>query len=71
MGIEVDRHQGPPGESEIITLMRAEGLPPHGWVMPRATPMAGTSTAMKRCYALSGMCGRPHASSVDVAEGRQ
>src|SRR6266702_5919513 len=32
MGIVVDRHQGPPlGENEIIALMRAEGLSPHGW----------------------------------------
>ena len=32
MSIMVDRHQGPPpGENEIIALMRAEGLAPHAW----------------------------------------
>ena len=32
MGIVIDRHQGPPlDENEIIALMRAEGLVPHGW----------------------------------------
>jgi hypothetical protein len=32
MGIVVDRHRGPPpGEDEIIALMGAEGLAPHGW----------------------------------------
>ena len=32
MSIVVDRHQGPPlDENEIIALMRADGLAPHGW----------------------------------------
>jgi quercetin dioxygenase-like cupin family protein len=32
MGIVVDRHEGPTrDEKEIIALMRAEGLAPHGW----------------------------------------
>lgn len=32
MGIMVDRDQGPPpGEGEIIALMRTEGLAPHAW----------------------------------------
>jgi quercetin dioxygenase-like cupin family protein len=32
MGFVVDRHQGAPmGETEIIELMRADGLAPHGW----------------------------------------
>jgi quercetin dioxygenase-like cupin family protein len=32
MGVEISRHRGaPPGESEIIARMRAEGLAPHGW----------------------------------------
>ncbi len=32
MGIVVERHHGaPPGEDEIVALLRAEGLAPHGW----------------------------------------
>lgn len=32
MGIVVDRHQGPPpGEDDIIAMMRADGLAPHAW----------------------------------------
>jgi hypothetical protein len=32
MCIVVDRHQGPPpGEDDIIAMMRAEGLAPHAW----------------------------------------
>jgi hypothetical protein len=32
MGIVVDQHQGlPPGEDDIIAMMRADGLSPHAW----------------------------------------
>jgi hypothetical protein len=32
VGIVAGRHQGPPpGENDIITMMRAEGLAPHAW----------------------------------------
>src|SRR5262249_62166148 len=32
MGFVIDRRQGPPpGENEVIALMRDEGLSPHGW----------------------------------------
>ncbi len=32
MGVMVDRHNGAvPGEDELVTRMRADGLSPHGW----------------------------------------
>ena len=49
MGIVAGRHHGPPpGEDQIIAPMPADDLAPHAWAMPRATAMAGMSTATER-----------------------
>jgi len=66
MGVVVDRHQGAPmGESEIIELMRAQGLALMPGATRQATPTTGTSTAMKRCCTacVAGSCFTPVAAT--------